>query len=91
MTRAGDSADYFVRMMAGAESNMCMRVTVSWHDPRSLCSPHSIRKYWPGFWLPCAAFGRRCAFESGAAVASCVITRTPLPYCIDSIYAHFVK
>jgi hypothetical protein len=87
MTRAGDLAKYFVRML----NAMCMSVTVSWTDLRSLCSPHSIRKHWPGFWLPRTAFGRRCAFESGATVASCVITRISLPYCIDSIYAHFVK
>lgn len=73
MTRAGDPAKYFVRMMAGAESNICMSVTVSWNDPRSLCSPHSTRKHWLGFWLPCTAFGRRYAFEGVAAVASCVI------------------
>lgn len=86
MKRAGDLAEYFMRMIAGAESNMCMSVTVPWTDSRSLCSPHCIRKHGPGFWLPYTAFGGRCAFENGAGVASCVITRISLLCCIDSIY-----
>ena len=83
MMRAGDPAEYFVRMIAGAKSNMCMSVAVSWTSPRSLCSPHCIG---PGFPLPRTAFGRRCAFENGAGVASCVITRISLFCCIDSIH-----